>query len=75
MRVENCFFTVFPSVVKVGCRSEITITPIHSKYAFTDKNYTVTVIPKEKREHPRRREYPELCDVFTEISAEVRTVR
>lgn len=72
MKVESCYFTVFPSVVKARCKSEITITPIHSRYVFTDKKYTVTVIPKEKREYPRRPEYQELCDVFTEVCVEVK---
>lgn len=72
MRVESRFFTIFPSVVKAGYKSEITITPINRHYAFTDEKYTVTVIPREKREHPRRPEYNELCDLFDEVAPEVK---
>ena len=72
MRNESRFFTVFPSVVKAGAESEITITPLYSIYAFTNQKYTVTVIPKEKRENPRLPAYNELCDVYSSVDAEVK---
>ena len=53
MRNESRFFTVFPSVVKAGAETKITITSIHEKFTLNDGRYAIKVVPKEKRDLPR----------------------
>ena len=53
MRKESRFFTVFPSVVKAGEITEITISSVHEKVPLKDGAYSLTVVPKEKRDLPR----------------------
>ena len=53
MRNESRFFTVFPSVVKAGTETKITITSIHDKITLNDGRYIIKIVPKEKRDLPR----------------------
>ena len=72
MRNENMFFTVFPSVVKAGEKTEITITAIHEKMPFTEDTYIVRVVPKEKRDVPRNSKLGILSNEFKEFTAKVK---
>ena len=48
MKDENRFFTVFPSVVKAGDTTEITITSLHERKRFNKNVCKLRVVPKEK---------------------------
>ena len=54
MRPESRFFTVFPSVVRAGETTEITITAIHEKIRFKENEYLLRVIPKENLDISRK---------------------
>lgn len=69
MRNESRFFTVFPSVVKAGVVTEITITAIHKKVLMKDGEYRLRVVPKEKRDFPRNAELKILGNKFNELTA------
>ena len=66
MRKESQFFTVFPSVVCKGKKSEITITATHEKFPFSDDTYKVRIVPKEKRDVPRNKALKILDNKFNE---------
>ena len=67
MRNESRFFTVFPSVVKAGAVTEITISSIHEKVRMKDGEYRLKVVPKEKRDLPRNAELKILVNKFNEL--------
>lgn len=67
MKAELRFFKVFPSVVKAGEKSEITIEPGHKFYTFQDAEYTIRIVAKEKRDIPRNAEYTINNNKFPEI--------
>lgn len=72
MRSESRFFTVFPSVVKAGELTKITITAIHKKVSIKDGEYNLRVVPKEKRDLPRNAELKILGNKFNELSVEAK---
>ena len=53
MRNESRFFTVFPSIVKVGAETRITISSTHEKININDGIYNLKIVPKEKRDLPQ----------------------
>ena len=67
MRDESRFFTVFPSVVKAGEVTSITISAIDEKARIEDGEYTLKIVPKEKRDLPRNAELKILGNKFNEI--------
>lgn len=67
MRNESRFFTVFPSVVKAGEKTEITISSIHKKVRIKDGEYRLRVVPKEKRDLPRNEKLKILDNKFDEL--------
>ena len=54
MKDENRFFTVFPSVVRAGNVTEITITSIHEKKRFNKNVCQLKVFPREKLDVSRK---------------------
>lgn len=68
MRNENRFFTVFPSVVKAGETTEITISSVHEKVQLKDGEYRLKVVPKEKRDLPRNAALKILDNTFHMLS-------
>ena len=68
MRNESRFFTVFPSVVKAGAVTEITISSIHEKVRIKDGEYRLRIVPKEKRDIPRNAELKILGNKFNELT-------
>ena len=68
MRNESRFFTVFPSVVKAGEKTEITISTIHEKRLIKDGEYRLKVVPKEKRDVERNAELKILGNKFNELT-------
>ncbi len=68
MKKESRFFTVFPSVVKAGEETEITISSIHEKVRIKDGEYKLKVVPKEKRDLPRNAELKILGNKFNELT-------
>lgn len=69
MKKELRFFEVFPSVVKAGERTKITIIPKHPRYYFKEDEYKVKVVPKERRDLPRNEEYRVEKNTFSELIA------
>jgi len=67
MRKESKIFTVFPSVVEAGKVTRITISAIHTKTDLEDGEYTLKVVPKEKRDLPRNAELKILGNKFNEL--------
>lgn len=68
MRDENRFFTVFPSVVKAGDVTEVTICSIHEKNRIKDGEYQLKIVPKEKRDLPRNPELKILDNRFNTLT-------
>ncbi|MBQ7985696.1 MAG: hypothetical protein IJ304_00315, partial [Clostridia bacterium] len=68
MRNESRFFTVFPSIVKAGEITEITISSIHEKVRIKDGEYRLKVVPKEKRDVERNTELKILGNKFNELT-------
>lgn len=54
MKDESRFFTVFPSVVRAGDVTEITITSIQERRRFKKEVCQLRVVPKEKLDVPRK---------------------
>lgn len=67
MRDEFRFYNVFPSVVMVGKTSEIVIEATKKLYDFKDEEYTLRIVPKEKRDVPRNRNLVVNENKFNEI--------
>lgn len=72
MKTELRFFDVFPSVVKAGKRTGITIMPNHPKHKFRKEEYKIRVVPKEKRDIPRNAEYRVDKNTFSEFNVRVK---
>lgn len=74
LRKELRFFTVFPSVVKVGEKSRITIESHHHIHPFRQDKYTVRVVPKERKDFPRDPEYrfDKEKDAFNQYEIEIK---
>jgi len=67
MSDKNGFFTVFPSVVKEGEETEITITKISDDDDLFDGKYQLKIVPTEKRELPRNKELKILGNLFNTL--------
>ncbi len=67
MKKELRFFSVFPSVVRAGLRSEVTVTATHPRFFFKDSEYCLRIVPKEHRDLPRNHELMIDRGPFTEI--------
>lgn len=68
MKDELRFYNVFPSVVPAGKTSGITIEATKGKYAFCEKEYTVRIVPKEKRDVKRNENLVVNMNKFNEIT-------
>ena len=69
LKNELRFFNVFPSVVRAGSVSEITIETKHKKFML-EGEYKIRIVPKEKRELSRNWDNMREHEYFhTEVSA------